>query len=337
MLRLLSGKKHRVSTGVALLSAVKQRTIYVSTDVYFRHLEDYEIRTYINSGEPFDKAGSYAIQGIGGAFVESISGCYYNVVGMPIPVFCLNSASLGLTFSPKRRRTGRKIVTYRILIKDLPEHERPRERLLQYGSEYLSNRELLAILLQTGTKNQSVFSLADQLISHFGSLKELACATFEEMSAIKGIGPAKAARILAAFELAKRLSNSSLEVREVICSPQDAADIVMDEMSLLDREHFVIIMLNTKHAVIAKKVVSIGHLNASLVHPRELFKDVIKRSSAAIILVHNHPSGDPTPSEDDIRVTHRLCEAGRLLGISVLDHIIVGDKRYVSFREQGLI
>jgi len=228
-------------------------------------------------------------------------------------------------------------VTYHILIKDLPEHERPRERLLQYGSEYLSNRELLAILLQTGTKNQSVFSLADQLISHFGSLKELACATFEEMSAIKGIGPAKAARILAAFELAKRLSNSSLEVREVICSPQDAADIVMDEMSLLDREHFVIIMLNTKHAVIAKKVVSIGHLNASLVHPRELFKDVIKRSSAAIILVHNHPSGDPTPSEDDIRVTHRLCEAGRLLGISVLDHIIVGDKRYVSFREQGLI
>ena len=223
------------------------------------------------------------------------------------------------------------------LTKDFPVQERPRERLLQYGPEYLSNRELLAILLETGTRNQSVFALADQLIAHFGSLRALACATYEEMAEIKGIGPAKAARVIAAFELTKRLSNSSLEVREVIRSPQDAADIVMDEMSLLDREHFVILMLNTKHAVIAKKVVSIGHLNASLVHPRELFKDVIKKSSAAVILVHNHPSGDPTPSEDDIRVTQRLCEAGRLLGISVLDHIVIGDKSYVSFREQGLI
>ncbi len=228
-------------------------------------------------------------------------------------------------------------MSYQILIKDLPVQERPRERLLQYGPEYLSNRELLAILLETGTRNQSVFALADQLIAHFGSLRALACATYEEMAEIKGIGPAKAARVIAAFELTKRLSNSSLEVREVIRSPQDAADIVMDEMSLLDREHFVILMLNTKHAVIAKKVVSIGHLNASLVHPRELFKDVIKKSSAAVILVHNHPSGDPTPSEDDIRVTQRLCEAGRLLGISVLDHIVIGDKSYVSFREQGLI
>ena len=228
-------------------------------------------------------------------------------------------------------------MSYQILIKDLPVQERPRERLLQYGPEYLSNRELLAILLETGTRNQSVFVLADQLIAHFGSLRALACATYEEMAEIKGIGPAKAARVIAAFELTKRLSNSSLEVREVIRSPQDAADIVMDEMSLLDREHFVILMLNTKHAVIAKKVVSIGHLNASLVHPRELFKDVIKKSSAAVILVHNHPSGDPTPSEDDIRVTQRLCEAGRLLGISVLDHIVIGDKSYVSFREQGLI
>lgn len=228
-------------------------------------------------------------------------------------------------------------MSYQVLIKDLPVQERPRERLLQYGPEYLSNRELLAILLETGTRNQSVFALADQLIAHFGSLRALACATYEEMAEIKGIGPAKAARVIAAFELTKRLSNSSLEVREVIRSPQDAADIVMDEMSLLDREHFVILMLNTKHAVIAKKVVSIGHLNASLVHPRELFKDVIKKSSAAVILVHNHPSGDPTPSEDDIRVTQRLCEAGRLLGISVLDHIVIGDKSYVSFREQGLI
>jgi DNA repair protein RadC len=228
-------------------------------------------------------------------------------------------------------------VSFKVMIKDLPVQERPRERLLQYGPEQLSNRELLAILLQTGTQNQSVFGLVDQLMAHFGSLRDLACATYEEMTAIKGIGPAKAAQVLAAFELAKRLSNTGLEVREVIHSPQDAAEIVINEMSLLDREHFVILMLNTKHAVIARKIVSIGHLNASLVHPRELFKDVIKKSSAAVILVHNHPSGDPTPSDEDIRVTKRLCEAGELLGIKVLDHIIVAGGRYLSFREQGLI
>jgi len=223
------------------------------------------------------------------------------------------------------------------MLKDLPAQERPRERLLQYGPEYLSNRELLAIILQTGTKDQSVFDLVDQLLAHFGSLPNLASATYEEMAIIKGIGPAKAAQVLAAFELAKRLNSTSLGVREVIQCPKDAATLVMDEMRLLDREHFVILMLNTKHAVIAKKVVSIGHLSASLVHPRELFKDVIKKSSAAIILIHNHPSGDPTPSEDDIKITKRLCEAGKLLGITVLDHLIVGDQRYVSLREQGII
>ncbi len=223
------------------------------------------------------------------------------------------------------------------MMRDLPLEERPRERLLQNGPEQLSNRDLLAVLLKTGTKDQSVFTLVDQLISHFGSIRELACASYEEMCCIKGIGPAKAAEILAAFELAKRLSTSSFQAREVVNSPADAAGIVMNEMRLLDREHFVILMLNTKHRVMAKKVVSIGNLNASLVHPRELFKDIIKRSSAAVILIHNHPSGDPTPSQEDITVTNRLCEAGRLLGIDVLDHVIVGDLGYVSFKEKGLI
>lgn len=226
---------------------------------------------------------------------------------------------------------------YNVMIKDLPFEERPRERLLMSGPEYLSNRELLAVIIKTGTKDQSVFSLVDQLIAHFGSLRELACASHEEMSQIKGIGPAKAASLLAAFELAKRVNSGNMQVQEAIKSPSDVAEFVMDEMHLLDREHFVVVMLNTKHCVIAKKVVSIGHLNASLVHPRELFKDIIKKSSAAVILVHNHPSGDPTPSREDISVTKRLCEAGDLLGIAVLDHIIVGDRRYVSFREQGII
>lgn len=228
-------------------------------------------------------------------------------------------------------------MTYQVMMRDLPVEERPRERLLKNGPEFLSNRELLAVLLKTGTKDRSVLALVDQLIAHFGSLRELACASYEEMTVIKGVGPAKAGEILAAFELAKRLSNSNLQTREVINSPADAATIFMDEMRLLDREHFMILMLNTKHRVIAKKVVSIGHLSASLVHPRELFKDIIKKSSAAVILVHNHPSGDPTPSEEDIKVTSRLCEAGRLLGISVLDHLVVGDQKFVSLREQGIM
>ena len=157
------------------------------------------------------------------------------------------------------------------------------------------------------------------------------------MQRVKGIGPAKAADILAAFELAKRLADSHMEFKGVINNPQDAAEMVLGELSLEDKEHFMIIMLNTKHRVIAKKVISIGHLNASLVHPREMFKEAIKRSSAAVILVHNHPSGDLTPSNDDISTTRRLVEVGQLLGIQVLDHIIVGDNRYLSFREKGLL
>jgi DNA repair protein RadC len=128
-----------------------------------------------------------------------------------------------------------------------------------------------------------------------------------------------------------------MEVREAITCPRDAADLVLSELGRADKEYFMIIMLNTKHRVIGKKVISIGHLSGSLVHPREMFKEVIRRSSAAVIVVHNHPSGDPTPSQDDVAVTKRLVEAGELLGIQVLDHIIVGDNRYVSFREQGLL
>lgn len=226
---------------------------------------------------------------------------------------------------------------YSVLIRDLPAEERPRERLLKFGPERLSNRELLALLLKTGTKDQSVFLLADKLMSHFGSLRELACASHEEMCLIKGIGPAKAGDIMAAFELAKRLSDTRLQVQEVVNSPADAASFVQCEMSLFDKEHFVILMLNTKHRIIAKKVISIGHLNASLVHPREMFKEIIRRSSAAVILAHNHPSGDPTPSEDDVNITKRLSEAGNLLGIQVLDHIIIGDNCFTSLREKGLL
>ncbi|MDI9485511.1 MAG: DNA repair protein RadC [Bacillota bacterium] len=228
-------------------------------------------------------------------------------------------------------------LTTAIRMKDVPKEERPRERLIRHGAERLANRELLAILLRTGNRNESALMLADRLLSRFGSLPELAQTSYEELLSVKGIGPAKAADILAAFELAKRLGESRMEFEGIISNPQDAAQLVLGELSHADKEHFMIIMLNTKHRVIAKKVVSIGHLHASLVHPREMFKEAIKRSSAAVILVHNHPSGDLTPSRDDITTTERLRDVGEMLGIEVLDHIIVGNNNYLSFREQGLL
>ena len=224
-----------------------------------------------------------------------------------------------------------------IRMKDVPREERPRERLRRHGAERLANKELLAILLRTGNQRESALTLAEKLLARFGSLANIASASFEELVAVNGIGPAKAADILAAFELAKRLAESRMEFQGVVNSPADAAQLVLRELSLADKEHFMIIMLNTKNRVIAKKTVSIGHLQAPLVHPREMFKEAIKRSSAALILVHNHPSGDLTPSREDITTTERLREAGAVLGIDVLDHIIVGDNRYFSFREHGLL
>ena len=222
-------------------------------------------------------------------------------------------------------------------IKDIPKEERPAERLRRQGVERLANKELLAILLRTGSRRESALALAEKLLARFGSLPHLAAATFEELVAVPGIGPAKAADILAAFELAKRLAEARMEFEGVVNCPADAAQMVLQELSWADKEHFMIIMLNTKNRVIAKKVISIGHLQASLVHPREMFKEAIRRSSAAIILVHNHPSGDLTPSKEDLLTTERLREAGAVLGIDVLDHIIVGDNRYFSFREHGLL
>lgn len=224
-----------------------------------------------------------------------------------------------------------------VKMKDLPREERPRERLVRHGAERLANKELLAILLRTGNQQHSALALAEKLLARFNSLPGLATASYEELLTVNGIGPAKATDILAAFELAKRLSESRMEFQGIVNNPQDAAQLVLRELSLADKEHFMIIMLNAKHRVIAKKIVSIGHLQASLVHPREMFKEAIRRSSAAVILVHNHPSGDLTPSGDDIRTTERLCEVGAILGIDVLDHIIVADNRYLSFREQGLL
>lgn len=223
-----------------------------------------------------------------------------------------------------------------LMMKELPEAERPREKLLEKGAQALSNAELLAILLRTGTKNIPVNRLAEQLLAKY-ELAGLASISPPELSKTTGIGLVKAVTLVAGIELGRRLSQREPGQRPIIRSPQDAADLVMSELRYQTKEHFMALLLSTKNHVIARAIISVGSLNASIVHPRELFREAISYSAAAVILVHNHPSGDPTPSQEDISLTKQLVEAGNLLTISVLDHVIIGDGKYVSFKEKGII
>jgi len=221
-------------------------------------------------------------------------------------------------------------------IKDLPEIERPRERLERYGASALSNTELLAILLRTGTKNESAISLAHRLLMQGQGLRYLIDSDMAQLSCINGIGQAKASQIKAAIELGKRLAAYEPGVERPIKCPQDVSDLLMGEMRYLKKEHMKIVLLNIKCNVISVEDISVGSLNASIVHPREVFNPAIRKSSASIIMVHNHPSGDPTPSSEDTAITARINEAGKLIGIELADHIIIGDGRYISMKERGL-
>lgn len=223
-----------------------------------------------------------------------------------------------------------------IMVRDIPLEERPRERMLHYGSQHLSNVELLAILLRTGSANESVVVLAQRIMSQLETIQNLYDVTIEELTNIKGIGPAKAIQIKAAIELGIRIAKHAPMERKTIHSPNDVANFVMEDMKYLKQEHFVVLLLDTKNHVMAKETISIGTLNSSLVHPREVFKPAIKKSVSAIILIHNHPSGDPTPSREDIEVTKRLIKAGEILGIDVLDHLVIGENRYFSLKDKGL-
>jgi len=226
-------------------------------------------------------------------------------------------------------------VEYYLTIKEMPSQLRPRERLLAEGAEVLSDSELLAILLGSGTRSVTAIDLASYILSEFGTLSNLVNATVEELNGFKGIGLAKAAQVKAALELAKRLSNAKTMEPYIIRSPDDVVLLVKEKMRHLDREHFQALLLNTKHHVICRDEVSIGTLNSSTVHPRELFKNAIKKNAAALVLIHNHPSGDPTPSKEDIEVTRRLEKAGKIIGIEILDHIIIGGNSYTSLKAQG--
>jgi len=225
---------------------------------------------------------------------------------------------------------------YTPMIRDLPMDMRPRERMLYAGSAALSNTELLAIILRVGGRGESAIRQAERLLSQFGGLGGLVQANFEELCAVYNVGEAKATQIKAALELGRRLLVSLPQDRPQVRSPADIANLLMLEMGLLEQEQMRVVLLDTKNNVLRIANVYTGSLNTAVVRVGEVFREAIRTNSASIIVVHNHPSGDPTPSPEDVRVTEMLVDAGRLLDIAVLDHVVFGRNRWVSLKERNL-
>jgi DNA repair protein RadC len=222
-------------------------------------------------------------------------------------------------------------------IHDLPTSERPRERLQKFGVEALSAQEILALILGRGIAGESVIVTAQRLLSQFGSLRGIANASAEELAQVKGIGVAKASQMKAAFELTNRLeSYAESGDKPLVKTPEDVAGLVQSRLKGKKKEYFLALLLDTRNRLIKVAEISVGSLDSSVVHPREVFKEAVLASAASVIFIHNHPSGDPEASEDDIKLSKRLAEAGELMGIDVLDHIIIGDKRYLSLKREGL-
>ncbi|MBU4252832.1 MAG: DNA repair protein RadC [Candidatus Omnitrophica bacterium] len=221
-------------------------------------------------------------------------------------------------------------------IHDLPVDERPRERLVKFGEQALSAQELLQVILGRGIAGESVVVTAQKLLSQFGSLQKLAEASIEELSSIKGIGLAKATQIKAVFEIGRRISTQAPPYKnKELTDPKKVYQLIKSKLKDYQKEHFYIIVLNSRNHSVAE--VSVGSLNASIVHPREVFAEAIKNKAASVIFVHNHPSGDPEPSEGDLLTTKRLVEAGKILEIEVVDHIIVTRNSFLSFKERKLL
>ncbi len=222
-----------------------------------------------------------------------------------------------------------------LVIRDLPVAERPRERMEQYGPEALSTAELLAIVLRVGSRGESAVRLAERLLSEFGGLAGIARARMPQLSALAGMGLAKAAQVKATFELGKRLATSAEGPKPVVSNAQEAAKLVMEDLRYRQQECLAAIFLDTRNQVICIRIITVGTLTGSPAHPREIFREALAQGCAHIIICHNHPSGDPSPSRDDIALTARLVQVGELMGMSVLDHIIIGDGKYVSLKEAG--
>lgn len=226
----------------------------------------------------------------------------------------------------------------RLTVRDLPLSERPRERLVRVGAEALAEQELLACILGRGIAGESVLVTARRLLATFGSVRGLADASVEQLSSVHGIGPAKAAQLKAAIELSRRIAQATAGERSLIVDTLEAAaGLVRPHLLDKQKEHFVALLLNARHQLIRLSPIAVGSLSATLVHPRELFKEAIAASAAAMIVAHNHPSGDPAPSEHDVQLTARLVEAGALLGIEVLDHLIVARDGVISLRATGVM
>jgi DNA repair protein RadC len=220
-------------------------------------------------------------------------------------------------------------------IKLWPQSDRPREKLLAQGPAVLSDAELLAILLRTGARGASAVDHGRAIMEEFGTFRQLAAAGIGDLCRVKGVGPAKAAQILAALEIAKRYGEQEFKPGEPLRGSGDVYAHFRERLASEQREHFYAVLLDNKHRKIKDVSVSQGSLTASIVHPRDVFAPVVRESAAAVIFVHNHPSGDPTPSKEDIEITRRLREVGDLMGVRVLDHIVVGKGRYVSFVDDG--
>lgn len=220
-------------------------------------------------------------------------------------------------------------------IHNLPPEDRPRERFLKLGAEAMTTAEILAIILGSGTKEFSVLQLAQEIMMRFGSLQNLSKATVKELSEIKGLGLAKALQLKAAFALGQRLLDQPLQPKYKITHPIHAYHFIRRQLEQEQKELFVIIMQDTKGCVIAHEVVSMGTLSHTLVDPREVFNPAVRHRASSVVLVHNHPSGDPEPSTEDYKTTEALIKAGTMMGISVTDHLIIGERKYVSLRQKG--
>lgn len=223
------------------------------------------------------------------------------------------------------------------LIEEVTVSNRPRERLLAFGEKSLSDQELMAIILRTGSREKNVLHLAGYLLSYFETLFELKQATIEELCSIKGIGVVKAIELKAMIELGNRITTAKQEKHGKVISSQSIGEMMMSELGDIQQEKLVAVYLNTKHEIIRKETIFIGSLNQSIAHPREIFRGAVKVSAAKLILSHNHPSGDTSPSPNDISFTERMQECGDMMGIELLDHIIVGNSSYYSLKEEGLM
>lgn len=240
--------------------------------------------------------------------------------------------------------SGYEIKPASLRVRDMPAKMRPREEFERVGAGNVSDAVLLALLLRTGSAGMNVIEVSQRLLSSFGSLTGLARAPIKDLQSIDSIGPVKAQMIKAAMELAQRLTRESVGEKPLITTPEQAAAVLRERARVLQHEVFWAMMLDTKNRLIGEpQRISEGTLNSSLVHPRELFKRAVQHSCAAMILAHNHPSGDPTPSAEDIKITRQLIDAGEVMGIKVLDHIVVGHRRhhadtdFLSLREAGLV